>query len=101
MLVYCSRIAFVTTYSLISSRMISSSVWSTLMTSSMRRWISFAKRVLISGCVVIGLSSSEDLRPIIVLGIEHSHEAQASRAIEVAGVEKNSRDVHAPLELLQ
>ena len=40
------RIASVTTYSLISSRRISSSVWSTLMTSSIRRWMSSAKRLL-------------------------------------------------------
>ena len=45
--------------------------------------------------------SSEDLRAVVVLGVEHAHEAQPCRAIEVAGVEENGRNVDAALELLE
>src|SRR5580704_4728460 len=93
--------ASVTTYSLISSRRISSSVWSTLMTSSMRRRMSLAKSVPMGWAVVIVESSSEDLRSVVVLGVEHAHETQARRAIEVARVKKHRRDVDAALQLFQ
>ena len=34
-------------------------------------------------------SSSEDLRPVVVLGVEHAHEAQARGAVELARVEED------------
>src|SRR5437867_3424333 len=96
----------VTTYSLISSRRISSSVWSTLMTSSMRRLMSLAKSVFMDWVIDIGplppgLGSSEDLRAVVVLGVKHAHEAQTRCAIEVAGVEENRRNIYAALQLLE
>src|ERR1044072_2592905 len=81
--------------------MISSSVWSTLMTSSIRRLMLLAKRVLMGVLVVIGESSSEDLRSVVVLGVEHPHETQTSRAIEVARVEEHGRHVYVSLQLLK
>ena len=62
--------------------------------------MSFAKSVLM-GCASSSASPSEDLRAVVVLGVEHAHEAQAGRAVEVAGVEEHGRDVDAALELLE
>src|SRR5205085_2318986 len=76
------------------------------MTSSMRRLISLAKSVLMGWVVVIGplparFGSSEDLWAIVVLGVEHAHEAQTRCAIEVAGIEENRRNINTALELLK
>src|SRR4051794_18638706 len=86
--------------------MISSSVWSTLMTSSIRRWMSLAKTLLMDALVVIEpgprkSGTSEDLRPVVVLGVKHAHEAEARGAIEFARVEQYRRDVHAALQLFK
>src|ERR1041384_2476500 len=94
------RIASVTTYSSISFRITSSSVWSTLMTSSIRRSILFANSVLMA-CGVVIESPSEDLRPVVVFRIEHTHEPQAGRAVERSGIEQHRGDRDAPLELFE
>lgn len=99
-----TRMASVTTYSSISSRRISSSVWSTLMTSSMRRWMLPAKRVWMSGSAMAESplkAPSENLRTVIVLRLEHTHEAEPGGSVASPGIEKDGRHVHAPLELLE
>src|SRR5262245_20840790 len=67
----------------------------------MRRWMSLAKSVLMAREVVIAGSSSEDLRAIVVLGVEYPHEAQARSPVEIAGIKEDGRDVDAPLQLLK
>ena len=95
----CERIESVTTYSSISSRMICSSVWSTLMTSSMRRDVVGEERSDGLGPVIS--RPSEDLRPVVVLGVEHAHEIEALPRRQLARVEEDRRHVHLALELLQ
>src|SRR5262245_41974071 len=80
--------------------MISSSVWSTLMTSSMRRWMLLAKSFAMACAVIIG-SSSEDLRPVVVFRVEHAHERQTGGAVERTGVEEHGGYSDASLELFE
>src|SRR4051794_34277960 len=94
--------ASVVTYSPISSRKRSSSAWSTLMTSSIRRSISLAKRVLICWVPAINEDScSEDLGTVVVLGLEHAHEPKARGAVEHARVEEDSWCHDPALQLLE
>src|SRR5690606_41482538 len=66
-----------------------SSAWSTLITSSMRREMSLANRSLIVVAVIA--CPSENLRPVVMLGVQYSHEAQARRPIELARVKEKDR----------
>jgi hypothetical protein len=91
--------ASVTTYSSISSRRIVSSVWSTLMTSSIWRRMLLANRDSIAA-FVISWASSEDLRSVVVFGVQDAHEAKAGSAVERPRVEEDRRDPDAALELL-
>src|SRR5229473_4579691 len=70
------------------------------MTSSMRRWMSLAKRFLISW-VVMAVFPSKDLWAIVVLGGEHAHEAEPSRAIEISWIKKDRRYGDSSLQLLE
>src|SRR5271163_2717035 len=92
--------ASVTTYSLISSRRMSSVVWSTLMTSSIRRWMSFAKRILI-GSLTITEIPLKDFWTIIMLGCEDPHEPKPGSAVEIAGVKQDRGNGDSSLQLLQ
>src|ERR1700722_12354114 len=92
--------ASVTTYSLISSRRISSLVWSTLMTSSIRRWMSFAKRILISPLNITEIPS-KDFWAIIMLGCKDPHEPEPGSPVEIAWVKQDRGDGDPSLQLLQ
>ena len=43
----------------------------------------------------------EDLRSVVVLGVEDAHEAQARGAVELTGVEEDGGHVHLALQLLE
>src|ERR1041385_4202833 len=81
--------------------MIFSSVWSTLMTSSMSRRISLANRSWMSVAGTVAPFTSEDLWPVAVLHVEHAHELQACRPVQVAGIKKDGRQLDLAHELLQ
>src|SRR5258708_25549511 len=44
---------------------------------------------------------SKDLWPIVVLGGEHAHEAETSRAIKIPRIEKDHRNDDTSLQLLE
>jgi hypothetical protein len=48
-----------------------------------------------------GVHPSEDLGAVIMLGIEHAHEANPGRPVEVARIKQDRRNQHAALQLLQ
>ena len=58
------------------------------------REMSLANRSLIVVTVILG--SSEDLRAIVVLGVEHAHESEPRGAVEVARVEEHRRERTRP-----
>src|SRR5689334_20712477 len=90
----------VATYSASSSRTSCSSVWSTLMTSSILRSMSVAKRSLIM-LALIARSVLEDLWSIVVLGGQDTHEPEAGGAVELTRIEEHSGNTDLALELLE
>src|SRR5438045_1223723 len=62
--------------------------------------MSLAKSVLI-GCVGIWRSLSKDLRTVVMLCVQHTHEAKSGGAIQVAGIEEDGWHVDTTLELLE
>ena len=89
----------VATYSLISSARICSSVWSTLMTSSIRRWMFCAN----SDSIVFLLARFHrliDLRAIVVFGVFNPHEFQSRGSVQNPRVEQHTRNVYKPHHLL-
>src|SRR5687767_12134354 len=94
------RMESVATYSASSSRTSCSSVWSTLMTSSMFRSMSVAKRSLMILAVIAG-SFLEDFRSVVVLSVGDAHEPETRGTVEFARIEENGRDVHLALQLLE
>src|SRR4030088_564459 len=87
-------------YSASSSRTSCSSVWSTLITSSIVRPMSVAKRSLIMLAVIVG-SVLKDLGSIVVLGGQDTHETKTGGAVELTGIEEDRWDTDLTLELLQ
>src|SRR5271165_4294034 len=87
-------------YSSISSRMIFSSVWSTLMTSSMPRRMSLANRSWISVWST-ACPSSENLGAVVVLGVQHTHEAKAGCTVQLARIQKDRGNTDLSHQLFQ
>src|SRR5665647_2619444 len=93
------QMASVTTYSQSSSRTMRSSAWSTLMISSISREMLLAKRSRM--LVTVIAVTSEDLRSVVVFGVEHAHESQTRGTLDGARVEQHGRHFEPALELLQ
>src|SRR5690606_10291664 len=76
----------------------------TLITSSIRRWMSLAKRFLM-GAVIVGVvlfrRISEDLRAVVVFCVEHAHKTKPRRTINGARIEQNGGHLDPSLELLE
>src|SRR5665647_1517512 len=93
------QMASVTTYSRSSSRTMRSSAWSTLMISSISREMLLAKRSRM--LVTVIAVTSEDLRSVVVFGVEHAHEAQPRGTLYRARVEEHRGHLELALELFQ
>src|SRR5205823_4580195 len=70
------------------------------MTSSIRRWMSFANRLLIDSLAITGIPS-KDFWAVVMFSCEHTHEPEPGGAVEIAWVEQDCWHRDPALQLLQ